>query len=136
MDEPSFNKMAPGKPWGEAQEWELGQMKGPQVWKGARVWASTVCPNSAVFLPRWMPLSDHIKEKARDHMRPDSVHREFCMKTSSVQIAEKTGAEGDEDLSNPVSSWNSADEKWSFIKVLQGPTTTLPQMSRNVFPRD
>lgn len=44
-----------------------------------------------------MHLSDHIKEKTQGPMKPDSVHSEFCMKTSSVQIAEKTGAEGDED---------------------------------------
>lgn len=81
-----------------------------------------------------MHLSDYIKEKTQDHMKPDSVHSAFCMKSSSVQIAEKTGAEGDQDLSNSVSNWDLAEGKWSFIKELQGSTAVLPQMSTRIFP--
>lgn len=109
-------------------------MKGPQAWKGSGVCVSTVCPNSAVFLPGWMHLSDHIKEKTQDHMKPDSVHSAFCMKSSSVQIAGKTGAEGVQDLSSSVSLWDIGEEKRSFIKELQGSTAVLPPRSTSVLP--
>lgn len=81
-----------------------------------------------------MHLSDYIKEKTQGHMKPDSVHRAFCMKSSSVQIAEKTGAEADQDLSNRVSNRDLAEEKWSFIKDLQDSAAVPPQMSTSVFP--